>query len=98
MASRTTSSVAARVPNEYKEILDKMLETSNSTARGLVIAFANMITTGEIVVRNDMIILPEPMSEESALNLSDFLEACDSKGIRPQEAIDKATQMVWRSN
>ena len=97
MASKTTSSVAARVPNEIKEILDKMLETSGSTARELVIDFANKVSSGEIVVRNGKIILPEPVLEESNIDMSNFIDACESKGVKVQDALNRATQMVWRS-
>ena len=97
MASKTTSSVAARVPNEIKEILDKMLETSGSTARELVIDFANKVSSGEIVVRNGKIILPEPLLEESNIDMSNFIDACENKGVKVQDALNRAAQMVWRS-
>lgn len=97
MASKTTSSVAARVPNEIKEILDKMLETSGSTARELVIDFANKVSSGEIVVRKGKIILPEPILEESNIDMSNFIDACENKGVKIQDALNKAAQMVWRS-
>lgn len=97
MASKTTSSVAARVPNEIKEILDKMLETSGSTARELVIDFANKVSSGEIVVRKGKIILPEPVLEESNIDMSNFIDACENKGVKVQDALNKAAQMVWRS-
>ncbi len=97
MASKTTSSVAARVPNEIKEILDKMLETSGSTARELVIDFANKVSSGEIVVRNGKIILPELVMEENNIDMSNFIDACENKGVKVQDALNKAAQMVWRS-
>lgn len=97
MASKTTSSVAARVPNEIKEILDKMLETSGSTARELVIDFANKVSSGEIVVRNGKIILPEPVIGESKIDMSNFIDACENKGVKVQDALNRAAQMVWRS-
>ena len=97
MASKTTSSVAARVPNEIKEILDKMLETSGSTARELVIDFANKVSSGEIVVRKGKIILPEPVMEENNIDMSNFIDACENKGVKVQDALNKAAQMVWRS-
>lgn len=47
-------------------------------------------------VPHDIKVIPEPYKEDDGLDLSNFLEACDSKGVKPQDAINKAAQMVWR--
>ena len=96
MSSTITSTIAARVPNETKAMITNALNLGNSTMKDVAIDFAKKIHSGELEVSNGKIIIPEPISENDDLDLSDFLEACDSKGIKPQDAINKAAQMVWR--
>lgn len=96
MASKITSTIAARVPNEVKAMIENAFSLGNSTAKDITIDFANKLHSGELEVSDGKIIIPEPFKEDDGLDLSNFMEACDSKGIKPQDAINKAAQMVWR--
>lgn len=96
MASTKTSVITARIPNESKDIIDTAIKTSNSTIREVMIDLANKLNIGELEFHNGKINITVQMDESSNLDLSDFLDACDSKGIEPQDAINKAAQMVWR--
>ncbi len=97
MSSKITTTIAARVPHGVKAMIENALKMGNSSIKDVVIDLANKLHSGELEVMDGKIIIPEPVSESTDLNLSDFLDACESKGVRPQDALNKAAQMIWRS-
>jgi len=96
MSSKLTVPISARVPHDIKAMIDSALELGHSSMRGVMCDFARKLHSGELELQNDKIVIPEPYKEDDGLDLSNFLEACDSKGVKPQDAINKAAQMVWR--
>ena len=96
MGSKITATISARVPHDIKAMIDSALELGHSSMRGVMSDFARKLHNGELELQNDKIVIPEPYKEDDGLDLSNFLEACDSKGVKPQDAINKAAQMVWR--
>lgn len=97
MSSKITTTIAARVPHGVKAMIENALKMGNSSIKDIVIDLADKLHSGELEVMDGKIIIPEPVSEGSELNMSDFLDACEGKGIRPQDALNKAAQMIWRS-
>lgn len=96
MSSKISGTIAARVPNEVKASIENVLDISHSKMRDVMIDFSHKLETGEISLSNGRIILPEPVEAEVNLDMSNFIEACESKGVKPQDALNKAAQMVWR--
>lgn len=97
MASKTTATISARVPNEVKGMWDNALKGGNSAIRDIMIDIADKLHKGEIEFTDGKVIIPEPFVEEKTdYDMNNLIEACDNKGIKVQDAINKAAQMVWR--
>ena len=96
MSSKITATISSRVPHDIKAMIDSALELGHSSMRGVMCDFARKLHSGELELQNDKIVIPELYREDDELDLRDFMEACDSKGVKPQDAINKAAQMVWR--
>ena len=96
MSSKITATISARVPHDIKAMIDSALELGHSSMRGVMSDFARKLHSGELELQNDRIVIPELYREDDGLDLRDFLEACESKGVKPQDAINRAAQMVWR--
>ncbi len=97
MSSKLTSTLSARVPHSIKAMINTALKFGHSSMRDIMIDLADKLHSGELEVMDGKIIIPEPVTEGSELNMSDFLDACEGKGVRPQDALNKAAQMIWRS-
>ena len=94
MPSKSTTTISARVSYECKETIETALKMGNSTTRDLMIEMADKLRSGAIGFEDGKIIIPETNSE---YNLGNLIDACENKGIKVQDAINKAAQMVWRS-
>lgn len=96
MSSKTTVPIAGRVPNEVKEMWENALKMGHSTMRGILTDMADKLHSGELEFQDDKVVLQQPYSEESEYDLNNLIDACENKGVKVQDAIDKAAQMVWR--
>lgn len=95
MSSKTTIPMSGRVPKEVKETWDNALKYGNSTMRNILTDIADKLRSGEISFQDEKVILS--CISESEYDLGNLIEACENKGFKVQDAIDKATQMIWRS-
>lgn len=102
MSSKITGVVAARVPNEVKEVIDTALESSDSTMRNVMVDFAKKLKGGEIMLNEGHIILlgnlggeELPVEPEPGIDLDDFYKACELRHLEPQMAINKAAQALY---
>lgn len=77
--------------NEVINDLRQMAEISGGTLKGLLESFCARLNDGGIILTNGEIESAEPV------DLTGLIAACEEKDFSVQDAIDKATQMVWRS-
>lgn len=77
--------------NEVINDLRQMAEISGGTLNGLLESFCARLNDGGIILTNGEIESAEPV------DLTGLIAACEEKDFSVQDAIDKATQMVWRS-
>lgn len=96
MSSKISGTISARIPNDIKLRIENVLEVSHSKMRDVMIDFSEKLESGEISLQDGKIILPASEESANTLDMSNFIEACEYKGIKPQDAINKAAQMVWR--
>lgn len=95
MSSKTTIPMSGRVPKEVKETRDNALKYGNSTMRDILTDIADKLRSGEISFQDERVILP--CANELEYDLDNLIDACENKGVKVQDAINKAAQMVWRS-
>ena len=98
MPTKDSGIMSVRLQNDMKNDLESMLKMSGTTLTKVVIDLYRKWSDGKIDVVGGKIIIPESKgSNDTGYDFGKFTDACNMKGIKVQDAIDKATQMIWRS-
>ncbi len=96
MATNKSKVITLRLSNSKVDALEEVLRLSNSKLRETMENLIRLLQNGDLEIRNSRIILPELTAVECEYDLSNLEEACEAKGVKVQDAINKAAQMVWR--
>ena len=96
MPSKNSSTMSIRIPNDVKADLERMLEMSGTSLAKVIVDLHSKWSNGEIAITDNKIVVPE--TDSCGLDMKTFLEACDDKHVKPQDAINKMAQMIWRGN